>query len=517
MLDLNNISLKNKKTWSLIQKGHTSGVFQLESELGKQWVSKIKPRNINELSATLALIRPACLESGMTDQYSKIKNSQEPPLVFNDNDVDKILSPTHGVLIYQEQLMKFGGDIAWKHLPHLERLVAVDKLRKGIGKKKASIINDLKKRFVDGCKKNGKTEALALKLFEMIEYAGRYAFNDAHAKKYALISYKTAYLKANFPYEFYSVYLTYSRSKQKQKEEIRSFVNEARMLGLRVLPPCIKSSEVEFGIELLEDNKSIRFGLSHIKQVSIKDSELIVSNRKSVMEFGKMLELHFVGSKGGAKLRGPAIESLINSGACDLYNLSRCVMYEIFTILKSLTLREIEYVFEYLKRTGEYSGHNIKKAISECSKNQSVKKRKDLVLSESESINLTQKDVNSLLVSKERDILGIEFSKTIITENSKSNFTCKQCFAQSKQNQNVQKVLVAKITEIINLVTKKGKTPGSEMCQIVATDNTGSFRIVCFPNEYKKLKHSMNINDQYRMTIKGTGSGWSLVNLKISK
>ena len=138
-----------------------------------------------------------------------------------------------GVLIYQEQLMKFGGEIAWCDMPYLDRLVIVDKLRKGIGKKDQKIIIDLKDKFIKGCIKNGRSQSIAEQLFSLIEGAGRYAFNDAHAKKYALWSYKTAYLKANFPLEFYCVYLTYSKGKQKPREEIESLVNEAKMLGAK--------------------------------------------------------------------------------------------------------------------------------------------------------------------------------------------------------------------------------------------------------------------------------------------
>ena len=108
MFSTSNISLKNDKTWRLIQNGHTIGVFQLESELGKKWSAKIKPTNINELSAVISLIRPACLESGMTDTYSKVKNGLAEIPDYEDETINSILSPTMGVLIYQEQLMKFG-------------------------------------------------------------------------------------------------------------------------------------------------------------------------------------------------------------------------------------------------------------------------------------------------------------------------------------------------------------------------------------------------------------------------
>ena len=517
MLDINNISLKNQKTWDLIQKGHTSGVFQLESELGKQWASKIKPRNITELSAVLSLIRPACLESGMTDQYCRIKNNQEPPFKFNDEAIDKILGPTNGVLIFQEQLMKFGGEIAWVDMERLERLVMVDKLRKGIGKKDMKLLADLKKKFIDGCVRNGRTEDLANKLFTMIENAGRYAFNDAHAKKYAMISYQTAYLKANFPYEFYSVYLSYSRARQKAKEEIRNIVNEARMLGIKISAPKASLANKEFMISGEGKDTRVYFGLSHIKQVSTKDVSVMKDNPDSLSNFCDFILLHFDKERLPNRLRSLCVESLISSGACDEMYESRSVMLEIFNVLKGLTPRELKFVCVKVFESEEKNMSVIINAIIQCSQELCTKGRKDLVMSEAKSIDLKDRETDSWRCSRERDSLGVSFTKIFDEDKKDHDITCKDCFRFQKDNRGQSGKMAVSINEIIPLVTKKGKNPGSEMCQMIVSDNSGSFKIACFPDKYSKYKSILNEGEKYIINVQGTGFGWCLENAKVLK
>lgn len=504
MFSTSNISLKNDKTWRLIQNGHTIGVFQLESELGKKWSAKIKPTNINELSAVISLIRPACLESGMTDTYSKVKNGLAEIPDYEDETINSILSPTMGVLIYQEQLMKFGGDIAWCDMPYLERLVIVDKLRKGIGKKDQKIIIDLREKFITGCLKNGRSKETAEKLFALIEGAGRYAFNDAHAKKYALWSYKTAYLKANFPIEFYCVYLTYSKAKQKPKEEIQDLINEARMLGVTIESPSVARSNSDFSIR----DQSIIFGLSHIKQVGENDAELIIKHRPAnIVDF---LALHFTGED---KLRSLAVESLINSGCCDQYGLSRQTMHGIYSMLKQLTSKEVAFVFTELK--GKTGASDIIEAVKVCSVKQSIKKRSELVMSEAKSIDVKAGDSSNVKISNEKDLLGFSFSYDI-NVNTEDTGSCEECFKRSKNNNNLSYVMTVKITGVKKTVTKKGKNPGQEMCQITATDNTGSINIVCFPNKYEEFKNDIYEGAYVLIKVKGTGFGWSIENLKIA-
>jgi len=453
----------------------------------------------------------------MADQYCRIKNGQEPPFKFNDAEVDRILKPTNGVLIYQEQLMKFGGEIAWSDLPKLERLVIVDKLRKGIGKKDLKILSELKSKFIEGCVRNGRSKDLANKLFSMIENAGRYAFNDAHAKKYALISYKTAYLKANYPYEFYSVYLTYSRSRQKPKEEIRSLVGEARMLGININGPEISMANKEFLIEKRDQTTSIFFGLSHLKQVSNKDVDVMSNNKDHVSSFAGLIRLHFDKLSFDKRIRSLAVESLIKCGACDSYGLSRRVMFEIFTVIKSLTPKEIEFVMGLIKNEGAETGVEIISFIKKCSEDRCVPKRRELVYSEAESIDLSEKDSSASRVSSERDIAGIEFTKIFATQNHGTSLTCQECFRLSKNSRGKAGQIAVDVGEVITLVTKKGKNPGSEMCQLIVSDNTGTLRLACFPDKYRKYKDAISEGQKYIIKVKGTGSGWCLEDVKILK
>lgn len=502
MFETQNISLKNDKTWKLIQSGHTIGVFQLESDLGKKWSATIKPSNINELSAVISLIRPACLESGMTDIYSKVKNGLSEVPDYNDETINSILSPTLGVLIYQEQLMKFGGEIAWKDLPYLERLVIVDKLRKGIGKKDQKIIIDLKDKFISGCLKNGRSKETAEKLFTLIEGAGRYAFNDAHAKKYALWSYRTAYLKANFPLEFYCVYLTYSKGKQKPREEIEDIVNEAKMLGITVKPPSVIESSFDFSIK----EESIVFGLSHIKQVGESDAETIIKIRPKT--FLDLLRLHFCSEE---KLRSLAIESLINSGSCDSYGLSRSTMLSVFNMVKQLTAKETEYVFNEL--VGKDKVSDVIEAVKKCSIERCVKKRKDIVMSEAISIDLKASDSSVIFGSVEKDLLGVCFAYDH-NVNTEDDWSCKECFNKLKNNRNLTATMTIKLNGIKTTITKKGKDPGKEMCQLSIADNTGFINVVCFPDTYEKIKGTLNEGAYYMISLKGTGFGWSVNSIK---
>ena len=507
MLDINNISFNNERTWKLIQSGNTGGVFQLEGDLGKQWASKIKPKNINELSAVLALIRPACLESGMTEMYSRVKNAIEPPNKFGDDDVDRILNPTMGVLIYQEQLMKFGGEVAWKDLPYLDKLVIVDKLRKGIGKKDYKLINDLREKFISGCIRNGKSSDLADKLFSMIESAGRYAFNDAHAKKYAIWSYRTAYLKANFPYEFYCTYLTYSKARQRPREELHDMINEAKMCGIDIVPPSITCSSKDFKILDNGTKKSIIYGLSHIKQFGEKDWLIIKNDRPKT--FSEFLVLSF---REDNSIRSLGIESLIKSGACDLYGISRKCMLDVVTAIGQLTSREVKFILENINSASGIV--EIKEAMNQCAEKISTKARKQIVKSESDAIDVNVTDITEWKAASEKELLGISMTCSAVdTYNGIADFSCKDCYKMLRNNKGVNKNVIASVIDIDLMVTKKGENPGQEMCQVNIADASGSIRMVMFPAAYAKNKNKLRKDGKYELTIKGTGSGWCVESL----
>lgn len=504
MLDINNIPYDDQKAWTIIKNGHTSGIFQLETGLGKTWAKKIKPSNIDELSILLSLLRPACLNSGMTEEYAKTKNREKEQQSFGDLDVDKILERTKGIMVFQEQLMSFGSNIAWKDKEYLDRLVITDSLRKGIGKKDSKLIQQLKKSFIDGCIKNGKSEELANKLFEIIENSGRYAFNDAHAKKYAHISYKTAYLKANFPYQFYSVYLTYSKEKQKPKEEINNLISEARMLGIDIRPPNILIPNKEFRVLTdTNNNRYISYGLSHIKNISKSDIEVIQQHKPS--SWKDLFILHFDDTLD-TKLRKPAVESLILSGACDSFQLQRNTLLEIFKVLSSLSNKEISFVINKIKNIDNIN--EIKNILKECYDNVCTIKRKDILKSEINLLNTEQIDSNTDKALQEEELLGISMTCSAIDDKDvEVTVTCKECWKiKNTKGKNIN--LHAVLNKIKPLVVKKGKSAGRRMAMIDLSDKSGSINVAVFPEQFDEYENDLIEQQCFSLQLEGTNNGW---------
>ena len=212
-ITLENIPLDDEKTWKLIQSGQTRGVFQCESKLVQHWLKKIKPHNLWELSAVIALVRPGALESGFADKYVKNKFGDEEIESFGHPIIDDIFAPTHGILCYQESLIVLARKLAWPHLPEKENLLKADALRKAVGKKDQVKILAIGKEFVEGCLHNKVEPEIANKLFEVIKNCGRYLFNLSHSFKYAMVAYFSAYLKAHYPAQFFTTYLSYAKFK----------------------------------------------------------------------------------------------------------------------------------------------------------------------------------------------------------------------------------------------------------------------------------------------------------------
>lgn len=507
MLNIDRISYKNKKTWDLIASGNTVGVFQLESDLGRKWAKTLKPTNLIELSALTALIRPSCLESGLTDLYCKIKNNEIAPLKTNDVVVDTILRPSFGILLYQEQILAISQQVAWAHLPEIDRLVKSDALRKSIGKKSAKDLFALEQDFIEGCLINGRSKELAQKIFDLIKKNARYSFNNSHAAKYATIAYKTAYLKANFPLEFYTSYLTYSKLKQKPFYEIRDLINEARKLKINILPPHVGNKNSEFKII---DN-CIAYGLSHIKNVGLQDAEIIASS--DIENWYDLFMLYF--GENEQRLRVNAIRALIACGACDHFNIERNLMLECFEVLTHLSDKEVGFIVGNLDRDKPIT--QIKEILLNCSDKISVKKRKDIVKSEAISIDFNKKDGFSWRARQEKELIGI--SMTCSAVNDKSHIVKVQCVDLNKieDTTDIEVNIFGVLENIRELFTKKGKNPGQSMAIITISDKTGVLKIACFPEEYAEYKSELFESEVYEFYIKGTKSGWCIKNLSLVK
>lgn len=509
MLDINNISYKNTRTWNLFHKGLTRGVFQLETDLGSYWSQQIKPNNISELSALIALIRPSCLQSGLIEEYARIKHGEIDVVKFDDETIDKILEPTLGILLFQEQILAIAEQVAWRHLPKLDRLIKADKLRKGIGKKDSKLILSLREDFINGCVTNGRNIALADKIFDLIEDSGRYSFNSAHAYKYGHYSYKTAYLKANHPLEFYTTYLSYSKFKMKHKNEIRNLIDEATLLNINIIAPNILYQNKEFRI-IDYNKKIIAYGLNHIKNVGEADINII--QHEKIDNWTKLLVTHF-DKKRETRLRSSSVEALICSGSCDSYGIPRSILLDVFQLFKRLTPKEIKFIITLLQANFIESIHELKHLLTKCVEQACMKQRKPIVESEIKQLDLDKKDTFTWRANKEQAYLGLSLTCSAVDDKKiDTKTTCNDCKKITNNNGINVKISVI-LDECKQILTKKGKQPNSEMAILSVRDNTGSLKIACFPSQYRVYMHYLYENTVYEMHVQGTGRGWCIKKL----
>lgn len=309
---LKSIPLDDQKTYEVLSKGETTGVFQLESEGFRKTLVRLKPSRIEDLIAVVALYRPGPIKSGMLESYIRRKNGLES-VEYVHESLKPFLSETYGVLAYQEQVMLLASSLAGFTLGE------ADLLRKAMGKKQKDVMEEMKARFVSGCVNNGIEGARAEEIFNTIAPFAEYGFNKSHAAGYALLAYYTAYLKTHFPLEFIIANLNAEMNTQDAQEKIYKFIQEAKSKGFKILPPSINSSSYEFR---KVGTDTILFGLGAIKNVGKAAVEEILRAReakggefKSIKDFVKNVDTRKVNKK--------TLESLIKAGAFDEFYPNR--------------------------------------------------------------------------------------------------------------------------------------------------------------------------------------------------
>lgn len=297
---INNISLDDKKTFKLLCSGKTTGIFQLESTGMRDLLLKLQPETFEDLIALVALYRPGPLGSGMVDDFIKRKKG-ETSIKYQLPQLGEILKETYGVILYQEQVMKIANTLANFSMGQ------ADILRMAMGKKKQAEMEKLKDDFIAGAKSNKITEKKALKLFNDMANFAQYGFNKSHSAAYALIAYRTAYLKAHYPVEFMAATLS---ADMDNTTKVVIYINECKEMGLKILPPDINESEQEFKVT----GNSIRFGLEAVKGVGSSAIEAILDTRNS-QKFTSFFE--FCSRVESRKVNKKVMENLIKAGALD--------------------------------------------------------------------------------------------------------------------------------------------------------------------------------------------------------
>ncbi len=300
-IDIYHLPMDDKKTFSLLAKGDTTGVFQLESAGMKRYIKELKPTVFEDIVAMVSLYRPGpmqFIDDFIARKHGKKKINYDHPLMEN------ALANTYGIIVYQEQLMQVAKDMAGFSGGD------ADTLRKAMGKKIATLMGKMREKFIAGSVANGVDDRIATKIFNDFENFAQYAFNKSHASCYAMISYWTAYLKAHYPNAFMAALLT---SDYGNIDRIAIEIAECQRMKIEVLPPDVNESFAEFGI--VKENGKIRFGLTAVKNVGMGVIDAIIEARERDGKFATIED--FTRRVKAAELNKKVLESLIKCGAFD--------------------------------------------------------------------------------------------------------------------------------------------------------------------------------------------------------
>src|SRR6266498_3672135 len=302
--DIDNVPLDDRKTFEMLRRGDTVGVFQLEGGPVRALLRSLAPTTFEDIAALTALYRPGPMAQNWHTEYADRKNGRRP-VDHPHPDLEDILAPTYGLMIYQEQLMRVAQRLAGYSLEE------ADNLRKATGKKIRALIAKERSKFVDGCVAQGHAREFAERFFDMIEPFADYSFNKSHSVGYGYLAYQTAYLKANFPVEYLAALLT---SVKANKDQTAVFLNECRQLGIPVLVPDVNESEQDFTVRTTPaGEQAIRFGLSAVRNVGRGVVSLIVAARHEGGPFSDFYD--FCERVEPTALNKRTVESLVKAGA----------------------------------------------------------------------------------------------------------------------------------------------------------------------------------------------------------
>lgn len=329
-IDINKIDYDDKAVLASIGTGKTDGVFQLESAGMKNFMKELKPQNLEDIIAGISLYRPGPMD--FIPQYIKGKNNPES-ITYDCPQLEPILAPTYGCIVYQEQVMQIVRDLAGYTLGRS------DLLRRAMSKKKGDVMQKERQNFVygnpdegvPGCIANGIDEKTANKIYdEMIDFA-KYAFNKSHAAAYAVVSYQTAWLRCYYPVEFMAALLT---SVITNPKKITEYINTCRVMGISILPPDINEGEAGFSVA----GDSIRYGLAAIKSLGKSVIDVMTQERN---ENGKYKDLKdFMERLTSKEINKRTIENLIKSGALDSFGKTRKQQMLVYPVVLEEVNRE---------------------------------------------------------------------------------------------------------------------------------------------------------------------------------
>jgi len=492
----NMIDYEDSKTWDLFKDGRTKGVFQLESNLGRSWSKKLAPKNLEELAALIALIRPGCLKAitdgkSMTQHYVDRKHKKEDVSYLHES-LEEILKPTYGVLVYQEQSMRIAQKLAGFDLQE------ADVLRKAIGKKKADLMEKVKKSFIKGAKKVGMVNSdVAEEIFSWIEKSSRYSFNKSHAVAYAMNSFWSAWYKANHTKEFFLSYFFYASEKQDPHQEVYELLSDAKLFDLEVKTPNLSRFSTKFEAY----GNVIQFGVKDVKSLTgvngdktmkaIKEAE--ESTGKDASKFTWMdILIHL-----STSINATAFKALCSIG---FFSTKKTLvtrnkaLYE-YLIFRELTKAEVTWVQKHYKDKKWKNLHDCFVDLAPTKKlggGTSKAERMQIINNEIEMLKSPPYDLSddpAWIIEQEAKFLGcpVSLSRIEAADTSIANTTCKDIL-NGKTGKNL--CVAGNVNRMATHKVKKGKTQGKLMAFLTIEDDSCSLdSVVIFPEAREKYKY----------------------------
>jgi DNA polymerase III subunit alpha len=446
-IDIEKIPLDDEKTFQLLKKAQTIGVFQLESEGMQNYLKQLKPTDMEDIIAMVALYRPGPM--ALIPEYIAGKH-QKKQVEYLHPKMKPVLQNTYGIMLYQEQVMKIAQVLCGFTLGE------ADVLRKAIGKKIKKLLMAQKEKFIQGAIKNGVREDIAKKIWHWIEPFASYSFNRSHAAAYAQIAYQTAYLKTHFPVEFMSALLT---SEKADVERIGFLIGECKKMGLEVLAPDINESFANFSV-VPKQNK-IRFGLLAVKNVGNNIVETIVEERKANGHYASIED--FINRVNSKDLNKKSLESLIKAGAFD--NMQE----------RNLLLFNMEKLLEIARETQKTKNNGQKGLFDMFSGDQKITPKFQL------SPAPPAKDAEKL--AWEKELLGL-----FVTSHPLNGYKkiLEEKTSQLSKVKNGAKNKQVKVGGIIASMKKIITKTGRPMLFINLEDLSDKIEVVVFPNTLER-------------------------------
>lgn len=459
-VDIYNLPLDDKKTFEMISRGETLGVFQFGSSGMQRWIKELKPTNIDDIMAMVALYRPGPMD--FIPEY--IARAHDPEKIdYPHPDLEEILEKSLGLLIYQDDVMLTAIKLAgydW---------LEADKFRKAMGKKIPELMKEQEKKFKDGCVKNNIAKKTAEDLWERIKPFATYAFNKAHAASYGIVAYQTAYMKANYPVQYMTAVL---QAEAHDSDKVAAIFHECRRMGIKVLPPDINESFRNFAIPLTALRSAqdkgepvppiIRFGLTAIKNVGDHICEVIYKERK---ENGQYKDLEDLLTRVADKdLNKKSISSLAQAGALDAFGIDRGVL-----------LANIEQILFFSK------SHKEKAASQQGSlfAGTDIAFDSKVILKDAAPATMDQKLV------WEKNLLGIYVSSHPF---AKYQDVLEGTIVPLSQVEDLPRDEWVVIGGIVATAKKKITKKGSIMMFVTLQDMSGYMELLVFPKTYEKTQ-----------------------------